>query len=76
MTISEALLSEFDQEMEKTRTTLKRIPADKGIGSSAPPARSIISSQADISQRRDWPFLKRISSSRCQNWSCSPCSRR
>lgn len=30
MTISEALLSEFDQEMEKTRTTLKRIPADKG----------------------------------------------
>jgi uncharacterized damage-inducible protein DinB len=30
MTISEALLSEFDQEMEKTRTTLKRVPADQG----------------------------------------------
>ena len=30
MTISEALLSEFDQEMEKTRKTLERIPSDKG----------------------------------------------
>jgi uncharacterized damage-inducible protein DinB len=29
MTISEALLSEFDQEMEKTRKTLERVPADR-----------------------------------------------
>jgi uncharacterized damage-inducible protein DinB len=29
MTISEALLSEFDQEMAKTRKTLERVPADK-----------------------------------------------
>jgi len=29
MTISEALLSEFDQEMAKTRKTLGRVPADK-----------------------------------------------
>ncbi|HET7100207.1 MAG TPA: DinB family protein [Terriglobia bacterium] len=30
MTINEALLSEFDQEMEKTRKTLERVPAGKG----------------------------------------------
>jgi uncharacterized damage-inducible protein DinB len=30
MTISEALLSELDQEMEKTRKTLERVPAGKG----------------------------------------------
>ena len=30
MTITEALLSEFDQEMEKTRRTLERVPAGKG----------------------------------------------
>jgi uncharacterized damage-inducible protein DinB len=30
MTISEALLSEFDEEMAKTRKTLERVPADKG----------------------------------------------
>lgn len=29
MTISEALLSEFDQEIAKTRKTLERVPADK-----------------------------------------------
>jgi uncharacterized damage-inducible protein DinB len=29
MTISELLLSEFDSEMKKTRTTLERVPADK-----------------------------------------------
>jgi uncharacterized damage-inducible protein DinB len=29
MTISEALLSEFDQEMANTRRTLERVPADK-----------------------------------------------
>jgi uncharacterized damage-inducible protein DinB len=29
MTISEALLSEFDQEMEKTRKTLERVPANR-----------------------------------------------
>jgi len=29
MTISEALLSEFDHEIAKTRTTLERVPADK-----------------------------------------------
>jgi uncharacterized damage-inducible protein DinB len=29
MTISEALLSEFDQEMANTRKTLERVPADK-----------------------------------------------
>ncbi len=30
MTISEALLSEFDHEMASTRRTLERVPADKG----------------------------------------------
>ncbi len=30
MTIREALLSEFDQEMANTRRTLERVPADKG----------------------------------------------
>jgi uncharacterized damage-inducible protein DinB len=29
MPISELLLSEFDEEMKKTRTTLERVPADK-----------------------------------------------
>ena len=29
MSISEALLSEFDQEVAKTRKTLERVPADK-----------------------------------------------
>ena len=29
MTISEALISEFDREMAKTRTSLERVPADK-----------------------------------------------
>ena len=29
MTISEALLSEFDMEMAKARKTLERVPADK-----------------------------------------------
>jgi len=29
MTLSEALLPEFDQEMAKTRTTLERVPEDK-----------------------------------------------
>ena len=30
MPISELLLPEFDEEMKKTRTTLERVPADKG----------------------------------------------
>lgn len=30
MTISEALLTEFEEEMAKTRTTLERVPAGKG----------------------------------------------
>src|SRR5580692_5388012 len=29
MPISELLLSEFDEEIKKTRTTLERVPADK-----------------------------------------------
>ena len=30
MSVNELLLIEFDEEMKKTRTTLERIPADKG----------------------------------------------
>jgi hypothetical protein len=29
MSISELLISEFDEEIKKTRTTLERVPADK-----------------------------------------------
>jgi len=39
MPISDLLLTEFDEEIKKTRTTLERVPADKG--SFAPHAKSM-----------------------------------
>jgi hypothetical protein len=34
MAISELLLTEFDEEMKKTRTTLERVPADQPASAS------------------------------------------
>jgi len=54
MTIKDALLPEFDQEMAKTRATLERVPEDKFTWKPHPKSSSMISLATHIANMTGW----------------------